>query len=76
MRLNPVLDQIAAEFTGIIKVAKVNAQTEQHLAMQFDIRGVPTLMLYKNGKKLNQISGGMDKNHLMGWMRSTPGIDL
>jgi thioredoxin 2 len=70
-RLNPVLDQIAAEKAGAIKIAKVNTKTDQHLAFQFGIRGVPTLILYKNGKKINEISGALPKHQLEAWINSS-----
>jgi thioredoxin-like negative regulator of GroEL len=66
-----VLDQIAAEKAGFIKIAKVNTQTDQHLAYQFGIRGVPTLILYYGGKKINEISGALPKHQLEAWIHSS-----
>jgi thioredoxin-like negative regulator of GroEL len=66
-----VLDQIAAEKAGIIKITKVNTQVDQHLAYQFGIRGVPTLILYQGGKKINEISGAMPKQQLEAWINSS-----
>jgi len=71
LRLNSVLDQIAAEKAGLLKVLKVNIQNDQHLAYQFGIRGVPTMMLYRGGKKLNEISGALPKQQLEAWIHST-----
>lgn len=66
-----MLDQIAAEKAGIIKIAKVNTQVDQHLAFQFNIRGVPTLILYQGGKKINEISGALPKQQLEAWINSS-----
>lgn len=51
LNLNPVLDQIASEKIGIVKIAKVNVLEEQRLPLQFGIRGVPALTLCRNGVK-------------------------
>ncbi|UCF87610.1 MAG: thioredoxin fold domain-containing protein [Nitrospiraceae bacterium] len=67
-RLNPLLDQIAAEKAGMLKVVKINTQTEQFLAGQFGIRGVPTLILYKGGKKLRELPGALPKEQLDAWI--------
>jgi thioredoxin-like negative regulator of GroEL len=66
--MNPLLTQIAAEKAGMLKVVNINTQTEQLLAGQFGIRGVPTLILYKGGKKLRELSGAMPKEQLEAWI--------
>ena len=76
MRLNPLLDQMAMDHAGLIKIARVNVAVEQHLAMQFDIRSVPTLVLFKNGKKINQISGSLQREQMESWISSSTGIYL
>jgi thioredoxin 2 len=67
-RLSPLLTQIAAEKAGTLKVVNINTQTEQLLAGQFGIRGVPTLILYKGGKKLRELSGALPKEQLEAWI--------
>lgn len=74
LRLNSVLDQIASEKAGILKVVKVNIQNDQHLAYQFGIRGVPTMILYRGGKKLNEFSGALPKQLLEAWINSTASL--
>ena len=74
MKLNPILEEIAYAFRGVVKVVKVNAQTEQHLAMQFDIRSVPTLILYRYGVRLETTAGAMNKKQLEGWIKGITGI--
>lgn len=70
MTLMPVLDDIAAERAGVLKVVRINVTTEQQLAAQFDIRGVPALFLFKGGKKINDLSGALPKPQLDSWLNS------
>ena len=74
MKLNPILDEIASEYAGIIKVGKINTQNDQVLTGQFNIRGVPALFLYNDGKKIGEVAGFMPKNDLVSWIKSR--IDL
>lgn len=66
--LNPVIEQIAKEHSGLVKIVKVNTQIETELALDFQVRGIPMLVLYQNGKKINQIAGGMSKTQLEDWI--------
>ncbi len=69
-QLNPVLDALALEKAGILKVARVNTHQEHHLPMQFDIRAVPTLILFKNGKKVDTLPGAVPAQQLQSWLYS------
>lgn len=71
MQLMPVLEQIAKEQKGIVKVVKVNVQLEAQLASQFQVRGVPTLILYYRGKKINQLAGALSKQQLENWIEAS-----
>ena len=61
----PILDQIAGELTGKLKVTKVNVDEAQDLAGQFHIMSIPTLLLFKKGEVVNQIVGAMPKDQLL-----------
>jgi len=67
-KMSPVVDELAREKAGILKVTKVNIDQEQSLVARFGIRGTPTFMLYRNGKKLTEISGDMSKTELEFWI--------
>ena len=61
---SPVIDEIAAE-NSEIKVCKVNIDEEQELASQFDIMSVPTILVIKDGKVVNQSVGLKPKNQIL-----------
>jgi len=57
----PVLDELATEMAGQMKVAKVNVDENQQLAGQFGIRSIPTLLLVSGGEVKDQMVGAMNK---------------
>lgn len=60
----PVLDQVATEYQGRLRIAKVNVDTNQSTAMRFGIRSIPTLMLFRNGVVEAQHVGMLSKSQL------------
>lgn len=60
-QLSPVLQALAAELEGKLKVVKVNTDQEQQLATQYGIRNLPTVILFKNGQIADQFSGLLPK---------------
>lgn len=61
MMLSPVIEEIAHEFEGKIKVGKVNVDEENELAMQYRVASIPTLLLFKNGQLANSYVGFIPK---------------
>jgi thioredoxin 1 len=61
----PVLEEVATEFKGKIRVVKVNTDDNQMVAMQHGIRSIPTVMLFKGGKVVDQIVGAMPKRNFV-----------
>ena len=61
--LSPILDQVAAEHSEI-KLGKINVDEQPELAQQFDVMSIPTLVVYKNGQKVNEAVGLMPKEQV------------
>jgi len=61
----PLLDEIAREKAGAIKVAKVNVDESQSLSLKYNIRAIPALLLFKNGQLRDQITGVTSKKDLL-----------
>lgn len=60
----PILDEIAAEYDGRVKIGKVNIDEYQTIASQHGIRAIPTLLIFKNGQVADQIVGLRSKRDL------------
>lgn len=68
--VSPILEQLAREYAGRIKVVKVNVDENPALAMQFDAQSIPTLLVLKGGRVMDRIVGAMPKTDLT--IRLTP----
>ena len=55
--LAPVLHEIAGEYDGVLKVGKINVDEQRELAMRFQVSGIPTLVLFKDGKPVARSVG-------------------
>ena len=60
----PVLDELASEYDGKVKIGKVNIDEHQGLAAEYGIRAIPTLLVFKNGQVQEQIVGMRSKRDL------------
>ena len=60
----PVLDELANEYQGKVKIVKVNIDEHQALATQFGVRAIPTLLVIKNGQVIEQMVGAKSKRDL------------
>ena len=63
--LAPKLDEVAGEFAGKMKVVKVDIDQNPDTPAQYGVRGVPTLILFKNGKQVDQIVGNHPKENII-----------
>jgi thioredoxin 1 len=59
--LAPIVDEVATEYSGRLKVAKMDVDRNQATPMRYGIRGIPALLLFKNGKVVDQIVGYVPK---------------
>lgn len=60
----PLLDELAAEYDGKVKIGKINTDDQQDLALQYRISAIPTLLFFKNGQVVNQLQGARGKRDL------------
>jgi thioredoxin 1 len=61
----PLLDEIAREKNGMVKIAKVNVDENQSLSFKYNIRAIPALLFFKNGQLRDQIVGVTSKKDLL-----------
>ena len=66
----PILDEVAKEYEGRIKVAKLNIDENQQTPPKYGIRGIPTLMLFKNGNVEATKVGALSKSQLTAFIDS------
>jgi len=60
----PILEDLANDLSGKVQITKVNVDDEPEVAAQFNIRAIPTLLLFKEGKVVEQFVGMTNKNDL------------
>ncbi|MBY0448230.1 MAG: thioredoxin TrxA [Hyphomonadaceae bacterium] len=70
-QIGPILEEIASEMDGRIIVAKLNIDDNPLTPGEFGVRGIPTLMLFRNGKVAATRMGAMPKSKLVEWLSST-----
>ncbi|SMB81353.1 thioredoxin [Pasteurella testudinis DSM 23072] len=61
----PILDDVAVELDGKVKVVKINVDENQQVAAKFGVRSIPTLVIFKEGKVVNTQVGALPKNQLI-----------
>jgi len=65
----PIFEQAARSFEPNIRLAKLNTEAEQGIAAQWQIRSIPTLILFKQGKEVARMSGAMPLPQLKQWLQ-------
>lgn len=63
--ISPIVEEIAKDLQGKLKVAKVNVDEAQELAARFNIMSIPTLLIFKKGQPVEQMVGAMSKDQLL-----------
>ena len=66
--ISPIVEELAKEFLGKVKVTKLNVDESPATPSQYGVRGIPTLILFKGGKILDQIVGAVPKARLKALM--------
>ena len=67
--LSPVVDEIAEEVDSSVKICKINVDEQRGLANEFQIRSIPTLIVIKNGKMVNQSVGVKSKAEILSMLK-------
>ena len=67
--ISPVVDSLAEEYDGKVKVAKLNVDENPATPGKYGVRGIPTLILFKEGKVVDQVVGAVPKNQLDGLIK-------
>jgi thioredoxin 1 len=70
-QISPTLDQIASEQEGRLTIAKLNIDDNLMTPGRYSVRGIPTLMIFKDGKLASTKSGTMSKSRIEDWLRET-----
>jgi len=60
----PIVDEMAQEYTGKLRVVKVNVDDNPATPGKYGVRGIPTLILFKGGKVVDQLVGAVPKNQI------------
>jgi len=66
----PILDEVAKEYDGKLKIAKLNVDDNLEVPKRYNIRGIPTLMLFKNGNMEAMKVGALSKSQLTAFLDS------
>ena len=67
----PALDEISIEMSNNITVAKINIDENHNIAQEFNIRSIPALMIFKNGKLEAEMMGQVPKSQLEEWIKKS-----
>ncbi len=68
--VGPIMEQLAGEYAGRVKIAKLNTDQNQRIAGQFQIQSIPTLLFFKGGQLVNRQVGALPKNEIERLLRS------
>lgn len=69
-QLSPIVDEVANELNGNIEVFKCNVDENPEIPSKFMVRGIPTLMIFKDGKLVDTKVGSLQKGALIDWIKS------
>jgi len=67
----PAFSQLASEMLSQIRFAKVDTEQAQEISARFNIRNIPTMILFKHGKEVDRVSGALDQTGMKQWLISS-----
>ena len=62
--ISPILDEVSRDYNGRVQIAKLNVDENQATAARYGVRGIPTLMLFRNGAMIASSVGALSKSQL------------
>lgn len=68
--MGPNFEKASVNFKAKVRFAKVNTQDQQNIGAHYNIRSIPTLVLFKNAKEVDRISGALDAKQLTDWLNT------
>ncbi|MCP4783199.1 MAG: thioredoxin [Fuerstiella sp.] len=71
--LMPTIEELASEFSGKVKIGKVNTDENQQIAAGYGITSIPTVMLFKDGEMVDKVVGAPPKEHFVTMLNSAVG---
>ncbi|MFT5387344.1 MAG: thioredoxin 1 [Candidatus Omnitrophota bacterium] len=63
--IGPIIDELATELTGKLKVTKLDIDQAQEIAAKFNVMSIPTMLVFKNGEVVEQIVGAVPKEAIL-----------
>jgi thioredoxin len=67
--ISPILEDIARSYAGRIKVVKVNSDENPNLSLRYNVQGIPTVILFRNGKEVDRLVGAAPKEQILRFLR-------
>jgi thioredoxin 1 len=64
----PILEELSKEFDGQVKIVKLDVESNPNIAQAYNIRGIPALLLFKDGEVADQRIGALPKHQLKAWL--------
>lgn len=69
--VGPILDELAGEYAGQVAIAKVNTDQNMLTPTQLGVRGIPTMVMFRDGQEVDRHVGALPKEHLKQWLDVT-----
>ncbi|WP_290650490.1 thioredoxin [Aquisalimonas sp.] len=69
--VSPVIEAIEREMVGELRVVKINVDENIHVAREYGIRSIPTIMLFRDGQPVSQRTGAADRSTITSWINET-----
>ncbi|MBN2426113.1 MAG: thioredoxin [Calditrichaceae bacterium] len=68
--ISPIVEELSNEYEGKLKIAKLNVDHNPHISMNYGIRSIPTLLIFKDGKAVEQLIGAVPKKTIVERLKS------